>query len=226
MKLATILAASVAANNERHFSTDKYSVASSVDDWWYSGPKVPANQMAKMRSTTSKFFDAYFPGKRVRGRFGKKWQTLQNDMESAAEDCTFAAKGGNRQRRSTGQEERFMNAFVTGDYVANNVRTDFWAFSEGHARWIVKEVQEECPVKAQRLLRRVDRLRWAMNWRYCKNYDDDFGLPVTSEATQEQDPVGFCWWAYFNWKGEAKDHPRLSNPNFQPGGIYSVDGPQ
>ena len=53
MKLATILAASVAAN-ERWFSTDKYQISSNVDDWWYSGPKVPANQMNKMRSTASK----------------------------------------------------------------------------------------------------------------------------------------------------------------------------
>ena len=222
MKLATILAASVAAN-ERWFSTDKYQISSNVDDWWYSGPKVPANQMNKMRSTASKFFDAYFPDRPVRARFGEKWAKLQNDMESAAEDCTFAGKGGNgRERRSTGQEERFMNAFAQGDYAAGNVKTDFWAWADGHARWIVKQVQEDCPVKAQRLLRRVDRLRFAMNWRYCKNYD---GLPESlNKATQEQDPVGFCWWAYFNYKGEVKEHPRLSDNRVSEGGIYSING--
>merc|ERR1711924_147018 len=134
MKLATILLASVAAD-ERFFSTDAYPSEETlelVDSWWYSGPNVPANQMKKMKSTVPKFFDAYFPGRDVVGAFSQKWEKLQNDMESAAEDCTFALKGANgRKRRSTGTEERFMNAFVQGDYAPNNAKSDFWAVADG-----------------------------------------------------------------------------------------------
>ena len=226
MKLATILLASVAAD-ERFFSTDAYpseETLALVDSWWYSGANVPANQMKKMKSTVPKFFDAYFPGRDVAERFSQKWEKLQNDMESAAEDCTFALKGANgRNRRSTGTEERFMNAFVQGDYAPNNAKTDFWAVADGHARWIVKQVQESCPGKAQRLLRRVDRLRFVMNWRYCKNYKD---LPVLTPETKDQDPVGFCWWSLYNWKGDVKRHPRESMKTMQEGGIYSINGEQ
>ena len=233
MKLTAILTAqaAVSAQDERWFS-DIYTVSPSVDVWWHNSPNVPANQMKKLRSTTGKFFYSYFPGKQrqdLRTRFGDKWAKLQDDMESAAEDCTFVYKGANgnreRSRRSNGQDERFMNAFTQGD---SNAKLDFWAFAEGHARWIVKEIQKTCPVKAQRLLRRVDRFRWTMSWRYCKNYDQENDLPVTSKATQDEDPVGFCWWAYFNWRtGATKGHPRKSNENIsEPGGIFSIDGPQ
>jgi len=226
MKLATILIASVAAD-ERFFSTDVYpseETLALIDSWWYNGPNVPANQMKKMKSTVPKFFDAYFPGRPVAKKFSDNWAKLQNDMESAAEDCTFSSKGANkRDRRSTGTEERFMNAYVQDDYAANNAKRDFWAVADGHARWIVKQVQESCPGKAQRLLRRVDRLRFVMNWRYCKNYKD---LPVLTPETKDQDPVGFCWWSLYNWRGDVKSHPRESMKTMQEGGIYSINGEQ
>ena len=225
MKLATILAASVAAD-ERFFSEDTYPSQQNieaVDSWWYSGPNVPANQMKKMKSTVPLFFDAYFDAKDVAGRFTEKWVKLQADMESAAEDCTFAGKGGNGRNRRDVNEERFMNAFVQGDYAPNNVKTDFYAVADGHARWIVKQVQESCPGKAQRLLRRVDRLRHVMAWRYCKNYKD---LPVLTPETQDQDPVGFCWWSFYKWNGEVKGHPRTSMKAMLEGGKYSINGEQ
>ena len=225
MKLATILAASVAAD-ERFFSHDTYPSQQNldmVDSWWYSGPNVPANQMNKMRSTVPKFFGAYFPDQAA-ARFSEKWEKLEDDMESAAADCTFALKGANgRNRRSTGTEERFMNAFVQGGFAPNDVKTDFYAVADGHARWIVKQVQESCPDKAQRLLRRVDRLRHVMAWRYCKNYK---GLPVLTPETQDQDPVGFCWWSYYKWNGEVKGHPRKSMKAILEGGKYSINGEQ
>ena len=213
MKLATILAAAVAADTERHFSTGKYNTEH-VDDWWNLYPKIPQQQMAKLRTTTEPFFNAYFAGKPVAERYIEKWTKLQNDMESAAEDCSAG-----RKRRNAAQEERFMKDFVE-DYVPDNARSHFYAYSEGHARWIIKELRDECPDRAQALLRRADRLRIVMHWRYCKNQNPEV---VTNK---EDDPIGFCWWALFDKDGNTKGHPRKSWTKFGPGGVYSIEGPQ
>merc|ERR1711990_65590 len=207
---ASILAASAFADT-RYFSTDSYSP--DVDDWWYLYPNIPANQMKKMRETTPVFFDAYF-NEKAAGRFSANWADLQDDMESAAADCTFTS----RKRRNAGSDERFMNQFVADNFAADDAKSDFWAFQEGHARWIVKQIQEDCPNKAARLLRRVDIFRFGMNWRYCKSFE---GLPESlTKETQDLDPVGFCWWSFFNWKGEEKEHPRKSDKRLFDGGIY------
>ena len=105
MKLATIFAASVAAETERHFSTGQYNTEH-VDDWWNLYPKIPGNQITKLRTTTEPFFNAYFEGKPVAARYIQKRTRLQNDMESAAEDCT-----ADRKRRNAAQEERFLCLF-------------------------------------------------------------------------------------------------------------------
>ena len=216
MKLATILAASVAAETERHFSTGVYNTEH-VDDWWNLYPKIPEHQMTKLKTTTEPFFNAYFEGRPVAERYIKKWTRLQNDMESAAEDCS-----ADRKRRNAAQEERFMKDF-NADYIPDNPKSDFYAYSEGHARWIIKEIRDGCPDKAQALLRRADRLRIVMHWRFCKNYKD---LPVVTKDNKEDDPVGFCWWALYDWNGNLKGHPRKSWSKFAEGGVYSINGPQ
>ena len=100
MKFATVIAASVAAQ-ERIFSTDKFDHDQFT--WWT--PNTGFNQMKKMRSTTGKFLDAYFPNAAgVRERFAEKWAKLQDDMESAAEDCTFSGKGANGRNRRDANE--------------------------------------------------------------------------------------------------------------------------
>ena len=217
MKFATVLVASATAQ-ERYFSTEKFD--HDKFDWWT--PSTGFNQMKKMRSTTGKFLDAYFPNAAgVRERYAEKWTKLQDDMESAAADCTFADKGANGRKRRDANEERFMNNFFENDFNAGDAVKDFRNFQEGHARWIVMEVKEGCPVKAEKLLRRVDRFRFAMNWRYCKEFE---GLPASlSEDTQDQDPVGFCWWAYFH-NGQPKKHPR--NWKAISEGKFSINGEQ
>merc|ERR1712156_1075174 len=220
MKLATILAASAAASpdSERFFSTEY--TGGTAANWWYDYPGIPAGQMAKMRGSAPK------------DKFIRNWGKLQDDMESVAEDCTFA-DNDDRRRRSNGQEERFMNAFALENFEATNAKDDFWAFVEGHARWIYFQVDEEqCANKKARLLRRVDRLRYSVYWRYCArqlliskgNRDDSFPRSLT-KATKDQDPVGFCWWSLFDYKGKVKKHPRQSMKDIQEGGKFSVNGP-
>ena len=216
MKLATVLAATAAvAAEERHFSTE-YNT-DHVDDWWNLYPKIPEHQMTKLRTTTEPFFNAYFAGKNVAARYIKNWTTLQNDMEAAAADCS----ADRRKKRNAG-EERFMKDF-NEDYVPDNAKSDFYAFADGHARWIIKEIRDECPGKGQALLRRVDRLRVVMHWRYCKNYKD---LPVITKDNKEDDPVGFCHWAYYDWEGNVRGHPRREHKKFMEGGEFSIKGPQ
>merc|ERR1712223_1456579 len=230
MKLATILAASAAASpdSERFFSTEY--TGGTTANWWYDYPGIPAGQMEKMREYTPKFWNAYFGGwaRFPRAQFLRNWGKLQDDMESVAEDCTFP---DNRKRRSNGQEERFMNDFANDNFEALDAKSDFWAFVEGHARWIYFQVDEAtCANKKARLLRRVDRLRYSVYWRYCRtklsqsigDRDDSFPRSLT-KATKDQDPVGFCWWSLFDYKGDVKKHPRISMKDIQEGGKFSVN---
>merc|ERR1712176_333089 len=228
ISLASLALASVTANktDERFFSDNINGFLDDNAAWWaessYNG------FMEKITSARALVFNTYFPGaagKETRDKFDKLLDGFENHLKGRVNKCAGLKNSQNViVRRSTNSDEEGGRSLLNEGILKGTAKQDFWALWWAYGSWIREGVlrNENCSNQlGYRWLRRVDRMRYIVNWRYCNEIVDP-EVAKNDEATD-----GFCHWIrYWNWgpnKGSKRPFPRKW-ADLQDGGKYSKWG--
>jgi len=193
MKLFGLFVAAAAASkleNDRVYSDNPAFINKEVPEWWNKWPKVPADKAQEIRDATNVYFDTFVPTAtsnrhqlRVADIMKRHLLKTMNMNEKIAEK---ARCGGNSRKRRDVDRGFELNVNQGSKQAIEDL---FWQY----ANWSRNELQAGCPEHAQRMLKRLDRLRLIWLWQTCN---------------KEIDPTGpHCSWI-------SETNPRFSNTKF------------
>jgi len=190
MKLFSFLAVSCATvladgpDDERAWANRPDFILGDIPKWWSNSNAD--KQIGHLKTNTEDYFDKYtVNGTKRAQNTGAKMKAMLDktrDMMTANKDECYPNDG--RKRRSGGDDN--IRWTLQNQSHWQDMNTLFTKY----ASWIRNTLQSSCPKQAQRLLKRMNRMRAIWYWQVCR---DDAEIESGSQCD---------WW------GRHDEHPR------------------